>query len=62
MKIAVIGSGLMGQAIVYDLCRAENVDKIGVYDFDSDLAEEVARKFGNEKTISGKEVNSLRAG
>ncbi len=53
MKIAVIGSGLMGQAIVYDLCRAENVDKIGVYDFDSDLAEEVARKFGNEKTISG---------
>ncbi len=53
MKIAVIGSGLMGQAIVYDLCRAENVDKIGVYDFDSDLAEEVARKFGNEKTITG---------
>ena len=54
MKIAVIGSGLMGQAIVYDLGRAENVDQIGVYDFDFDLAEEAARKFGNEKTITGK--------
>ncbi len=54
MKIAVIGSGLMGQAIVYDLSHAESVDQIGVYDFDLDLAEEVARKFGNEKTITGK--------
>jgi lysine 6-dehydrogenase len=53
MKIAVIGSGLMGQAVVYDLSRAENVDKVGVYDFDSDLAAEVAHKFGNEITVAG---------
>jgi len=53
MKIAVIGSGLMGQAVVYDLSRAENVDKVGVYDFDRDLAEEVAHKYGNDITIAG---------
>jgi lysine 6-dehydrogenase len=54
MKIAIIGSGLMGQAIAYDLSRAEDVEKVGLYDFDVDLAEEVARKFGNEKTTAGK--------
>lgn len=54
MKIAVIGSGLMGRAVVYDLCRAEGVEKVGLYDFDFDLAEEIARKFGNEKVDAGK--------
>jgi lysine 6-dehydrogenase len=54
MKIAVIGSGLMGRAVVYDLCRAEDVEKVGLYDFDYDLAEEIARKYGNEKTIAGR--------
>jgi len=54
MKIAVIGSGLMGQAVAYDLSRAENIEKVGLYDFDIDLAVEVARKFGNDKTIADK--------
>jgi lysine 6-dehydrogenase len=54
MKIAVIGSGLMGRALVYDLSRADGVERIGLYDFDADLAEEIARKYGNEITIAGK--------
>lgn len=54
MKIAVIGSGLMGRAIVYDLGRAENVEKIGLYDFDYELAEEIAKKYGNGRAYAGK--------
>ena len=54
MRIAVIGSGLMGRAVVYDLSRAEGVEKVGLFDFDSDLAEEIAKKYGNEITEAGK--------
>ncbi len=53
MKIAVIGSGLMGRAAVYDLGRAEGVEKVGLYDFDKDLAEEIAHKYGNDITTAG---------
>jgi len=54
MKIAVIGSGLMGRAAVYDLARAEGVEEVGLYDFDSDLADEIASKYGNGKTRAAK--------
>ncbi|HDL03053.1 MAG TPA: saccharopine dehydrogenase [candidate division Zixibacteria bacterium] len=54
MKIAVIGSGLMGRAVAYDVSRAENVEKVGLYDFDLDLAEEIARKYGNNITVAGR--------
>ena len=54
MKIAVIGSGLMGRAVAYDVSRAENVEKVGLFDFDLDLAEEIARKYGNNITEAGK--------
>ncbi len=54
MKIAVIGSGLMGRAAVYDLARAEGVEKVGLFDFDKELADEIARKFGNNKTLAAK--------
>jgi len=54
MKIAVIGSGLMGRAAVYDLARAEGVEKVGLYDFDDDLAGEIAQKYGNNVTEAAK--------
>jgi len=54
MKIAVIGSGLMGRAVAYDLSRADGVEKVGLFDFDIELAEEIARKFGNNLTTAGK--------
>ncbi len=54
MKIAVIGSGLMGRAVVFDLSHAENVEKVGLFDFDLELAEEIANKFGNNITSAGR--------
>jgi len=53
MKIAVIGAGLMGRAVTYDLSRADGVEKIGLYDIDFGLAREIATRFGNEKAVAG---------
>lgn len=49
MKIFVLGAGLMGRAVVYDLGRAREVRQITVADFDRARAREVAAKFGAEK-------------
>jgi lysine 6-dehydrogenase len=46
MKIVVLGAGLMGRAVVYDLSGAREVKNIVVADFDRRRAQEVARKFG----------------
>ena len=46
MKIVVLGAGLMGRAVVYDLSRAREVKRIVVADFDSARAQQVARNFG----------------
>ncbi len=54
MKIAVIGAGLMGRAALYDIISAEGVEGSGIFDIDSDLATEIASKYGNNKTITGK--------
>jgi len=53
MKIAVIGTGLMGRAACFDLARAGQVTQVGVYDIDSRLASEIAGRFGNDKVVSG---------
>ncbi|MFQ5453737.1 MAG: saccharopine dehydrogenase family protein [Candidatus Zixiibacteriota bacterium] len=53
MKLAVIGAGLMGRAVLYDFARAENVNKIGVFDINRELAEETAVRYGNNKSIAG---------
>ena len=54
MKIAVIGAGLMGRAAVYDLAHNPKVDMVGVYDIDIKLARQVARTYGNRKTVAGR--------
>ncbi len=54
MKIAVIGAGLMGRAAAFDFTRAENVELVGVFDINENLARDVANRFGDEKTISGR--------
>lgn len=46
MKFVVVGAGLMGRAVVYDLARAEDVRSITVADFDRDRAHEVAGEYG----------------
>ncbi len=49
MKIFVLGAGMMGRAVVYDLGRARDVNAIAVADFDRERAHEVARTFGHGK-------------
>src|SRR5271170_10191 len=46
MKIVVLGAGLMGRGVVYDLSGAREVKSIVVADFDGGRAQDVARKFG----------------
>src|ERR1700723_4591180 len=45
MKIVVLGAGLMGRAVVYDLSGAREVKNIVVADFAGARAQEVAPKF-----------------
>lgn len=54
MNIAVLGAGLMGQAVVYDLAHNDDVKKIGVFDIDEQRAKEVADRFGEGKAISAR--------
>ena len=53
MKIAVIGAGLMGRAALYDLARAEGVEKVGIFDIDQKLAEQVATQYGDGIAVAG---------
>jgi len=53
MKIVVLGAGLMGRAVIYDLGGAREVRSILVADFDRSRAQQVARKFGRGKARSG---------
>jgi lysine 6-dehydrogenase len=50
MRITVLGAGMMGRAVVYDLARAGDVSNLIVADFDRKRAEEVTRAFGRGKT------------
>lgn len=54
MKIAVVGAGLMGRAAVYDLAKNPDVKKIGVFDIDLKLAQNVGKKYGYGKTVAKK--------
>jgi lysine 6-dehydrogenase len=49
MRVVVLGAGLMGRAVVYDLARAREVKQVIVADFDRKRASEVARQFGRGK-------------
>jgi lysine 6-dehydrogenase len=49
MNMVVLGAGLMGRAVVYDLGGAREVRSIVVADFDRPRADDVARKFGRGK-------------
>lgn len=53
MKIAVVGAGLMGRAVVADLARNKDVTTIGLFDINLRRAHEVKRKYGNRKIVAG---------
>ncbi len=54
MKLAVIGAGLMGRAALYDFARIDEVEQVGVYDIDEELAAQIGKKYGNDKQVTGK--------
>jgi lysine 6-dehydrogenase len=45
MKMAVIGAGLMGQAVLHDLAKIEGIDKLAIFDINLTRAQEVSRRF-----------------
>lgn len=49
MKTFVLGAGMMGRAVVYDLGKVREVGQIVVADFDRSRAQEVAEQFGRGK-------------
>ncbi len=53
MKIAVIGSGLMGRAALYDVLQNNSVKQAGIFDVDENRASEVANQFGSDRAVAG---------
>jgi len=53
MKIAVIGAGLMGRAALYDLAHLDELEEVGIYDINENLAKEIAEKYGNNRARAG---------
>jgi len=51
MQIALLGSGMMGKAIAYDLNRNPRIEKILVCDIDMTYAESVKQFIGSDKII-----------
>ena len=49
MKVAVLGSGLMGKEAARDLARSEGVSEVGLSDIDLDRAEQVVKNLKSSK-------------
>lgn len=51
MKFLVLGSGLMGSALAFDLARSKNVEKVTLADADLLRAEQTAHKIGSPTVV-----------
>ena len=49
MRVLVLGAGMMGSAIVYDLARSSRVERVTVGDMDGERAKQVVKQFGGSK-------------
>lgn len=49
MRIAVIGSGLMGYALAFDLIRSEEVEMVTLFDRDDDVLTRTSSRLGSPK-------------
>ncbi|MBI5475352.1 MAG: saccharopine dehydrogenase NADP-binding domain-containing protein [Ignavibacteriales bacterium] len=58
MKALVIGAGMMGSALAYDLARSSGVEKVYLADIDFDRAESAAKTIGANVTPVKLDVNS----
>jgi lysine 6-dehydrogenase len=50
MKYLVLGAGMMGSAVAYDLAKASHTDKVLLADINQELATRVARSIGDNVT------------
>lgn len=57
MKILVLGSGMMGSALAYDLAHSEGVDEIVIADIDEGRARSVAEPFGTHAKSVQLDIN-----
>ena len=48
MKVLVIGAGMMGKALVYDLAHSEGIERVTIADIDADRADAVAASVGKK--------------
>jgi len=51
MQVALLGSGMMGKAIAYDLSKNEKIDKVLICDIDMTYAESVADFAASDKVV-----------
>ncbi|MBI5021372.1 MAG: saccharopine dehydrogenase NADP-binding domain-containing protein [Ignavibacteriales bacterium] len=58
MKALVIGAGMMGSALAYDLAHSSGVEKVYLADIDFDRAESAAKTIGANVTPVKLDVNS----
>jgi lysine 6-dehydrogenase len=58
MKALVIGAGMMGSALAYDLAHSDDVEKVYLADIDFDRAESAAKTIGVNVTPVKLDVNS----
>ncbi len=64
MKAAVIGAGMMGSAMAYDLAGSDGVERVLLADIDAERAAQVASAIGDgvePRTIDTRDAASLRA-
>ncbi len=57
MKALVIGAGMMGSAIAYDLAHSKGVESVVLADLDASKAERSAKSIGERVTPRGLDVN-----
>ena len=51
MQVALLGSGMMGKAIAFDLAKNDKIDKILICDIDLSHAQEVADFVKSDKVV-----------
>jgi lysine 6-dehydrogenase len=60
MKYLVLGSGMMGRAIAFDLCQSDKVQEVTLADIDLARAKETAKIVSAKAKPLGLDVNSYR--
>ncbi|MBI1803295.1 MAG: saccharopine dehydrogenase NADP-binding domain-containing protein [Ignavibacteria bacterium] len=61
MKALVIGAGMMGSAMAYDLAHSDGVERVTIADIDGSRAQSVARSIGSKADATKLDVNDRKS-